>query len=62
MQDWLDNAQPRVIAMALAGLLLLVFSAEVMYLLWPQIKTYRQLENSHLLLRQAANNSDSLDS
>ena len=61
MQDWIDNAEPRVIAMALIGLLLLLFSAEVMYLLWPQFKSYKQLNNSHTLLLQASSNSGSLN-
>lgn len=60
MQDFFDNAQPRVVAMMLIGIVLLVAVVEVTYLLWPQLKTYRALNASHQLLEQTVSGSDSL--
>ena len=61
MQDFFENAQPRVVAMMLTGIVLLVAVVEVTYLLWPQMKTYRELSSSHALLQQAATSSESLE-
>ncbi len=36
MQDFFENAQPRVVAMMLVGIVLLVAVVEMTYLLWPQ--------------------------
>ena len=60
MQDFFDNAQPRVVAMMLVGIVLLVAVVEMTYLLWPQLKTYRDLNSSHQLLEQTVTSSDSL--
>lgn len=60
MQDFLENAQPRVVAMMLGGILLLVAAVEIMYLVWPQMKTFRELHASHQLLEQTVTSSDSL--
>ena len=62
MQDFFDRAEPRVVAISLIGMVLLVFVVEAMYLMWPQIKTYRTLYSSHQVLEQAASSSDSLAS
>ncbi len=61
MDEFFETAQPRVVAMMLIGLVLLVAAVEVTYLLWPQVKTYRELSSSHALLQQAATSSDSLE-
>jgi Tfp pilus assembly protein PilO len=60
MRDFIENAQPRVVAMMLIGILLLVATVEVMYLLWPQFKHYRELNASHQVLQQAVADNDSL--
>ena len=60
MQDFFDNAQPRVVAMMLVGIVLLVAVIEITYLLWPQLKTWRDLNSSHQLLEQTVTSSDSL--
>ena len=60
MQDFFDNAEPRTVAMMLVGVVLLVAAVEVTYLLWPQLKTYRELSSSHELLEQTVTGSDSL--
>ena len=62
MQDLFDNAQPRVVAMALIAIVLLVVVTEFTFLLWPQIKNYKNLYTSHGVLEQAIGNSDSLSS
>lgn len=61
MQDFFENAQPRVVAMMLIGIVLLVALIEVTYLLWPQIKIYRELSSSHQVLQQAVSSNDSLN-
>ncbi len=61
MQDFFENANPRMVATMLAGIVLLVFAVEFTYLLWPEVKTWRELSASHRLLEQAATSSDSLD-
>ena len=62
MQDFFENAQPRVVAMALIAIVLLVAATEITYLLWPQLKNYKNLYSSHGVLEQAISNSDSLSS
>ena len=60
MQEIFDNAQPRVVAMSLIAIVLMVAVIEFTYLLWPQIKNYRNLYASHEILEQAVSNSDNL--
>lgn len=60
MRDFFETAEPRVVAMLLAGVVLLVLVVETTYLLWPQVKSYRDLSSSHQLLEQAATSGDSL--
>ena len=62
MQDFFENAQPRVVAMMLVGIVLLITMVEVTYLLWPQVKTYRELYSSHQVLEQAVAGNESLNS
>ena len=62
MQDFLDNAEPRVVAMLLAVAVLLVVAVEFTYLLWPQVRQYRELGASHAVLQQAVSSNDSLGS
>ena len=61
MQDFFENAQPRVVAMMLIGIVLLVVLVEATYLLWPQLKSYRELHASHQVLKRAVNNNESLN-
>ncbi len=60
MDEFFETAQPRVVAMMLIGVVLLVAAVEVTYLLWPQVKTYRELSASHQLLEQTVTRGDSL--
>ena len=60
MQDFIENAEPRVVAMMLVGIVLLVSIIEVTYLLWPQVKSFRTLHASHQVLEQAVTSDDSL--
>jgi len=62
MQDFIENAEPRVVATLLIGVVLLVALVEVTYLLWPQVRSYRELHASHELLEQAVTSNDSLGS
>ena len=61
MQDFFENVEPRVVGIILISVVLLVFAAEATYLLWPQIKNYRELDASHEILKRAVSNSDSLN-
>ena len=61
MDDFLESAEPRVIGLMLATIVFLVTTLLVMYLLWPQFKEYRELNNSHQILMQAAGNQDGLE-
>ncbi len=60
MQDFIENAEPRVVAMMLIAIVLLVSLVEITYLLWPQAKQYRDLHASHQVLEQAVTSNDSL--
>ena len=62
MQDFFDNAHPRVVAMSLIAIVLMVLAIEITYVLWPQLNNYRNLNASHDVLEQAISNSDSLSS
>jgi Tfp pilus assembly protein PilO len=57
MQNFIENAQPRVVAMMLIGIVLLISMVEFTYLLWPQVKTFRGLYASHQVLEQAMGSS-----
>jgi len=61
MQDFFDNAEPRVVAISLIAIVLLLAVIEFTYLLWPQVKNYRNLQTSHTVLEQAVINSDNLN-
>jgi len=60
MQDFFETAEPRVVAMMLIGIVLLVAGVEITYLLWPQVKQYRDLHASHQVLERAATSNESL--
>jgi len=60
MQGFIENAQPRMVALLLIGVVSMVSLAEFTYLLWPQIKTYRELSASYNMLEQALGNNNSL--
>lgn len=60
MRDFFENAEPRVVAMMLIGVVFLVAAVEITYLLWPQISHFKQLHASHQVLESAVTNNDSL--
>jgi len=60
MQDFFENAQPRVVAIMLIGIVLLIALVEATYLLWPQVKSYKELYSSHQVLKRAVSDNDSL--
>ncbi len=47
MQDFFDNAQPRVVAMMLIGVVLLVAVVEITYLLWLALRSRQVLSCGH---------------
>ena len=60
MDDFLENAQPRTVAIGLAAIVLLACLVQLTYLLWPQLQRYNALSDSQRLLLGAANNGDGL--
>ena len=52
MDDFLENAEPRVIAMMMIAIVILLCTIQVMYMLWPQIKQYREVNASYISLQQ----------
>lgn len=56
----LDNAQPRVVMLLLVGSVSLLLLAEFSYLLWPQLKQYRELSESYAMLERVVGNNRSL--
>ena len=61
MQDFLENVQPRVVAMLLAAVVLLIGMIELTYLVWPQFKTFKILNNSQQVLINAVTGSEGLE-
>ena len=57
MDDFLENAEPRVIAMMMIAIVILLGTIQVMYMLWPQIKQYKEVDSSYLALQQATGNN-----
>lgn len=60
MNDFLQNSHPRVIGSMLATIVLLLVIIQLMYLLMPQVKQYRKLNDSYQILQRAAGSSTGL--
>ena len=61
MENFYANANPRFVALMLISAVALLVLAEFTYLLWPQVKSYRELNATYSLLEQAVGNSGGLD-
>ncbi|MCU7839242.1 MAG: type 4a pilus biogenesis protein PilO [Candidatus Thiodiazotropha sp. (ex Troendleina suluensis)] len=61
MQEFLENAEPRVVRLILGSFVLLISAALVSYLLVPQIKAFNLVNKSHNVLLDVVNSSDGLD-
>lgn len=61
MASFLQQAQPRHVRLMVAAALLLIITAQVMYLLWPQFKAYKKVNNSLVLLQRAVSSSEGLE-
>jgi hypothetical protein len=61
MDDFLKNADPRLLASMLALVVVLTLVVEVKYLLWPQAQQYLELDDSLKVLRGAAGSSEGLE-
>ena len=59
--EFLQTSNPRTVGMMLIIIVLLVITIQVLYLLWPQIKNYRELDNRYLILQQAAEGQEGLE-
>ena len=60
MQGFLDSTEPRKLAMILIALVVLVIGVQLSYLLWPQIKQFRNLSANHTTLDLTINSGDDL--
>jgi Tfp pilus assembly protein PilO len=60
MHSFFETAEPRMVAMLLIATVSLVALAEFSYLLWPQIKSYRELSASYTMLERAVSNKSTL--
>jgi hypothetical protein len=60
MQDFFETAEPRFVGFMLITIVLLIGAVEGTYLLWPQVKQYRQLHSSHEMLELTVGDHDSL--
>lgn len=60
MNDYLENADPRTLALGLGAIVLLACLIQVIYLLWPQLQRYNELAASHSVLLGAANSEAGL--
>jgi Tfp pilus assembly protein PilO len=61
MQRFLETAQPRVVALILAAILLLTIVLQASYLLWPQLRRFQTISESHNVLREAVTGSEDLN-
>ncbi len=61
MNEFLQKSEPRVVAMLLATVVVLATAVLVMYLLWPQFKEYRKLDDSYTILNRAAGSGTGLE-
>ncbi|MDJ0833733.1 MAG: type 4a pilus biogenesis protein PilO [Gammaproteobacteria bacterium] len=59
--EFLQTSNPRTVGMMLIIIVFLVVTIQVLYLLWPQIKAYRELDNRFFILQQAAVGQDGLE-
>lgn len=60
MHTILESTEPRTLLLGVAGGLLLLVAALLMYLLWPQVENYREYSASQEVLLQAAPGNDGL--
>lgn len=61
MQDFIESAEPRIVAMLLGAVILLLGAIQVTYLLWPQLKAFNAVNESHRVLQSVVNSSEGLD-
>lgn len=61
MQEFIETAQPRVVALLLGAVLLLLGAVQLSYLLWPQVKAFRSVSNSYAVLQEAVNSTEGLE-
>lgn len=60
MENFYANAQPRVVALMLISAVMLLLIAELTYLLWPQLKNYRELNTTYDMLERAVGDKQGL--
>jgi Tfp pilus assembly protein PilO len=61
MREFIDTAEPRIVAIILGSIILLITAIQISYLLWPEIKDFNAVSKSHTVLLGVANSSEGLD-
>jgi hypothetical protein len=61
MKDFLETAEPKMVGMMLVAVVLLTSLVLIVYLLWPQIKTFHAVNESHKIMLNAVNRSEGLE-
>jgi hypothetical protein len=61
MNGFLETSEPRVVGVMLVAIVLLTSSVLISYLLWPQVKAFRATNESHNIMLNAVNSSNSLE-
>ncbi|MCU7922711.1 MAG: type 4a pilus biogenesis protein PilO [Candidatus Thiodiazotropha sp. (ex Dulcina madagascariensis)] len=61
MKDFLETSDPRMVGMMLGATVLLSSAVLIAYLLWPQIKAFSAVKESHNIMLNVVNSSDGLE-
>ena len=61
MNDYLENADTRVVALGLVAIVVLLLAVQFMYLLLPQYKDWTKLQSSYDVLQQATSSQLNLE-
>jgi hypothetical protein len=61
MNGFLETSEPRVVGVMLVAIVLLTSSVLISYLLRPQVKAFRAANESHNIMLNAVNSSNSLE-
>jgi hypothetical protein len=61
MKEFLETAEPKMVGAMLAAVVILTSLVLISYLLWPQIKAFSAVNESHKIMLNAVNSSEGLE-
>ncbi len=61
MNDFLNDVNPRMIALSMILIVGLLITLQLMYLLWPEYRKYQTLTENYQLLQKVSNSSHGLE-